>query len=613
LQNFETFFFFFGEIVMKKILLIVLILNLAVQLFGQKTQPKPTQTPNQAQCSLELTKTLVEQQAIESRGIESTSKRLTILKNVADFLWKIDEQTSRSYLVEAFELADSRFKEKGREKIQKTEYSYRKLPDYRFEVIETIAKYDVEWAKKLTDKILKEFDADEEKKNDSFNNDEVSETLRIALSIVERQPQQALYLFRQAMRFQIDSYWHNALLNLAKKNRQLADQVYSELLVNYSNAPLNRYIYLAGYPFALSEIRGLSFSMATSTQGILPNPNLQKQFLSLVLQRATNYQPNTTEKLQKWDFPEVAQLYNILRNFESTVNSSFPELANSWSNTKLQIYNLIDEETQKRLKMNDKWDEERNTLFEKRLSEVEKKDSEGKLKDIDIAMLIWNLKNEEQYAKAETWLDKIKNDKSKQQIIEYFYYKRAELANGEKRFDDARKYALKLKKLEFRSLIFLQTAQNKLKQNLPKSEVLEILNEIYHTASKSDNSIPKVQTFLGLAFQYEKVDHLNALDSLDKVIKTINNLTDEDIFSSSLSLEINVDDSSFSTFLTMPGGSLEEVFKELSKKDFSNTLSQANSFSDKYYRALAVIEVAKNCPELNKQKPKETKVIKAKP
>jgi hypothetical protein len=599
---------------MKKLLLIVLILNLAVQLFGQKTHPKPTQTPNQAQCSLELTKTLVEQQAIESRNIESTDKRLTILKNVADFLWKIDEETSRSYLAEAFELADSRFKEKGREKIQKTEYSYRKLPDYRFEVIETIAKYDVEWAKKLTDKILKEFDEDEEKKNDSFNNDEVSEALRIALSIVERQPQQSLYLFRRTMRFPIDSYWHNALLDLSKKNKQLADQVYSELLVNYANAPLNRYIYLSGYPFASSEIRGLGFMMTTSSaHGVLPNPTLQKQFLNLVLQRTINYQPNTTEKLKDLDYPEVAQLYNILRNFEPIVNSSFPEMANNWSSAKSQIYNLINQETQNRIKSNDKWREERGNLFENRLDELEKKDSEGKLKDIDIANLIWNMSKEEQYEKAETWLDKIKNDALKQQIIEYFYYKRAELANSEKRFDDARKYALKLKKLEFRSLIFLQTAQNKFKQNLPKSDILEILNEIYQIALKADNSIPKVKTFLGLTFQYEKVDHLNALDSLDKAIKTINSLTDEDIFSASLSLEINVDNSSFSAFLYMPGGNLQELFREISKKDFSNTLAHANSFSDKYYRALAVIEVAKNCPELTKPKVEKTKPLKNKP
>ncbi len=50
------------------------------------------------------------------------------------------------------------------------------------------------------------------------------------------------------------------------------------------------------------------------------------------------------------------------------------------------------------------------------------------------------------------------------------------------------------------------------------------ISEVYKLADKSPDTVEKAQVFLGLAYIFEKVDHVNALDSLSSAIKTANKL-----------------------------------------------------------------------------------------
>ena len=69
---------------------------------------------------------------------------------------------ARGHFAEAYQIAQDRFREKGAERTIEKKAVLSK-PDYRFKVINAIIKRDPEWAKKLSNSILKEFDEKQEK------------------------------------------------------------------------------------------------------------------------------------------------------------------------------------------------------------------------------------------------------------------------------------------------------------------------------------------------------------------------------------------------------------------------------------------------------------------
>src|SRR5215210_6259648 len=122
--------------------------------------PAQTSNPKAPACDEDFARFLVDQQVAESRNIEQADKRLRILIRAAEFLWRYEEPTARDYFIEAFNTANARFKEKGLETKESGGGLRTILPDYRFEVIKAIALKDSEWAKKLIDQVLKEYETE---------------------------------------------------------------------------------------------------------------------------------------------------------------------------------------------------------------------------------------------------------------------------------------------------------------------------------------------------------------------------------------------------------------------------------------------------------------------
>jgi hypothetical protein len=585
--------------------IILFLLVSAISLNAQKQ--------SQAKCSFDLSKILVEQQATESKTIDDTGKRIKILTLAADFFWKSDEATSRKYLTEAFDFAELRHREKGFEKKNLTSGFTTTAEDFRFSIIKTIGKYDSVWAKKLTEKVLKDFEDEDKKDRDEFDKaKEVNEALSYAMSVYDQNPQFALSLFRKVYKYPFTKSWSWILIQLSSKNQRDSDSIYAEVLTNYSNAPIEDLFAISDYPFGTGTVRGLGTSWSNGIpKNFIPNPELQERFLNLILQRAIQFQPNSNETPKNsWREPEVTHLFHALKTLESVVIQKFPTMANEWAAAKTQIAAYLSEKSLKRLTSDEEWKTEIQTSFEKQLESLEKADGAGKLNDEEIFQLVQKARTEEHYSKTENWVDKIQDSKYRESVFLFFFFQRSNVAIKEKRLDDARKFASKIAKIEFRAVQLLKIAEEKIKEKLGNNESTEILFDVYQTAIKADNSVAKAQVFFGLAFVYEKLKHQQALDSLSEGIRTINSLdTNEDVFTNYLTIVIQGKDNTTAMSFDSPGLNLEKVITELSKNDFTNTLNFANSFTDKYYLALSVIAIAKNCKEV--AKPAE-KVVKSK-
>jgi len=180
------------------------------------------------------------------------------------------------------------------------------------------------------------------------------------------------------------------------------------------------------------------------------------------------------------------------------------------------------------------------------------------------------------------------------------------LATKESRLDDARRYALKVPKIEHRAVLFFDIAEAKMKEPMTRLESLETLLEVYQTANKAPDSIEKAQVLLGTAFMYEKVDFYTALGALAEAIKTANKLENPNLFTSSVTQIIKGKYFTHFSSYSVPGFEISETFNALSRKDFQSALTHTTNFSDKYLRTLAVLATVKDCE-------KNDKPVKVKP
>ncbi len=579
----------------------LLLLSLSASSFAQKQVENSVPA-----CNPIFARQLVEQQVADGKSVEDTEKRIKILLRSADFLWKFDEETARTYYAEAYSVAGKRFGDKGLEEKKASESKSGltiSLPDYRTVVIRAIARKDGDWAKRLSEKLLKDYEAELEKRKDNYDkNRELEDLLGIAQATAKDNPQLSLYFFRQVMRYPLDSHWLWTLYGTAKENQTLADQVYLEALTNYANETPRRLLFLAAYPFGSERIFGVDkYQYGVGIpDGFVSNPKFQVQFLNTFFSRINIFVSNP-EDLNKpadeFKLPEITYIVSALQDIEPIILQKFPNLFERFSAVKARANAQMSAETQKNLEGRQKNYADSDLSFDERFKKMEEADSKGKLTDYMIINLAFNAKTEESYVKIESWLDKIKDEKVRESTVDYFYFKRSQLAAKEKRFDEAKEFADKVSDIEHKAVLYFGIAEAQLKTVSRQSDANNILSEVAKLAQKADDSVEKAQVLLGLAFIYEKFSHYNALTELSEAVRTINNLENPDIFTTSVYSQIKGKDFGFYSVFNTPGFNLETAFEEISKKDFELSLSNAQNLQDKYFRTLAVLAVAKNCVE----------------
>lgn len=586
----------------------VLVLVLSALAFGQDA--KVESKPEIEGCNNEFAKFLVDQQVSESRSVVAAAKRVRILTRSADFIWRFDQPAARGYFGDAFKVATDHFNEKGFEKKGDDRVSTL-LPDYRFEVIRAIAKKDAEWAKKLTEQILKEFEKSAKDRTEMDKQRELESTMRIAQESVKTNPDLSWYLFRRAMKYPLDMHWYFALHSVAGGSRQFADSLYAELLAHYANETPRRLLFLSAYPFGNEKIFGIDkFSYSTSLpEGFEASPAQQQRFLDVFLRRISAYAAdpaNLNKPPDGYYKAESVYMLTALKEFEPIIVERFPHLMQRLSEARAQANATMTDELRKTMADSEKYNEKIVRTLEDRFEEVEKADSEGKLTDWMIAqLLLWGQesKTEEQFAKIEPWLEKMKDEPSRLGTIHYFWFLRAKRAIKDQRMEDARRFAARVPELDHRAILIFEIAEAQLKDLNEAASVYQTLNDVSKLARQSEDSIAKARVHLGIAALYEKVNHTFALDELSDALKVINRLEDPDIITNSIRRQVSGKDFSFVSSFAMPGYDMESTFRLLSKTDFDMPLSNARTLNDKYFRTLAVIAIAQNCIDRPRPKP----------
>jgi len=585
-------------------LFFALILSIAA--FAQDTEP----ATDDHVCNDEFAKLLVDQQVSESRSVAETDKRVRILTKSADFLWKFDQPRAREYFTEAYKVASERFKEKG---FERKEYGrgqiYESLPDYRFEVLRSIAKHDGAWARKLTDQLLKEMEADAANRKDGDKGHEISSLMSLALENVKTNPALSWFLYRRLMRQDVDFRWFWTIFSVAGKDAAFAEALYGELLTSHAAATPRQVLYLSAYPFARDRVFGYDrTNTANIPENLTPRPQLQARFLDLMLRRSDAFASDAANfnlpPGDNWRPSEGVYIVSALQELQPIVIQSFPRLLPRLNAALSKGMSMMSESDRKKMSDRENYRSDFNRGFEERIAELEKADEEGKLTDAMILKaLIGGLKAEEQFQIFEPWLDKITDAEGRAGSVNYFWFIRAQLATKEKRFADAQKYAAKVPEVEHQAILWFEIAEKQLADINDSATAYQTLADVSKVARRAEDSVGKARVLLGLANLYEKLNHSFAISELSDAVSVINKIKDADLQSSYLLRHIQVKDMAFGASFSTPGYDLETTFTTVSKTDFSLPLSNAKTIDDKYYRTLAVLAIAKNCIDRPRQKP----------
>lgn len=554
-------------------------------------------------CTVENSRFLVGQLAAESRSVREADKRVNILVRLADFSWPFDEPTARQYFTESWGVANAHFKEKGFEtaRADRAMALTTQKPDLRMTVIKAIARHDAKWAERLSEEVLKEFEKAASERSELNRQREIQEMISLAGERIEEDPAFSMMIFRRLMRYPLEQHWFWALYHTADKNLSLSATLYSELLQNYRNESARRLLILSAYPFGRERMFGVDRFMVTSSMpaNSTADPMLQRRFLETFFARIAAAATNPEERLRQPEpnrQPDAVYMYSALLELEPIIISEHPSLIQRFTLAKSQANSLLTDEMRAGMGQREQWNRSASTTFEELLEQAEEAEKEGKLTDnMIITMVIRQRKTEEQFARLEPWLDKIKEEQARKDSTNYFWFTRAKLAIEETRFADAVRFQGKVAEAEDRAVLAFDLAEKQMENLSEAAGAYQTLGEVAKIAGSLPDSATKAKILMGLAYQYERFNPGFAMQELSDSVAVINRLQEPDLGTTAVLRQIVGKQYSFFTVRSVPGYDLERTYSKLAARDFGLALSNARSLDDKFLRTIAVLAVTREC------------------
>ena len=554
-------------------------------------------------CTVENSRFLVGQLAAESRSVREADKRVNILVRLADFSWPFDEPTARQYFTESWGVANAHFKEKGFEtaRADRAMALTTQKPDLRMTVIKAIARHDAKWAERLSEEVLKEFEKAASERSELNRQREIQEMISLAGERIEEDPAFSMMIFRRLMRYPLEQHWFWALYHTADKNLSLSATLYSELLQNYRNESARRLLILSAYPFGRERMFGVDRFMVSSSMptNSTADSMLQRRFLETFFARIAAAATNPEERLRQPEpnrQPDAVYMYSALLELEPIVINAHPGLIQRFTLAKSQANSLLTDEMRAGMGQREQWNRSASTTFEELLEQAEEAEKEGKLTDnMIITLVIRQRKTEEQFARLEPWLDKIKEEQARKDSTSYFWFTRAKLAIEETRFADAVRFQGKVAEAEDRAVLAFDLAEKQMENLSEAAGAYQTLGEVAKIAGSLPDSATKAKILMGLAYQYERFNPGFAMQELSDSVAVINRLQEPDLGTTAVLRQIVGKQYSFFTVRSVPGYDLERTYSKLAARDFGLALSNARSLDDKFLRTMAVLAVTREC------------------
>jgi len=581
-----------------KIVAVLFVLTLSPSTFAQKTPA----APKSSLCTRENSLDTINQQILGSRTFDDQVRRIAVLIRAADLLWPYQKEKSLATFTEAFDIATQNFKEHGdvENKASNSQFAARiPLPDQRYKVITALAKRDSAAARKLSEQATQsDLQALEQNgtANPELRRKLAEKTLTVAYGLLETDPVAAANFARNSFQYTATLQLPGFLFNLAKRNRTVADALYSDALVAYGNSPMDQFLYLSSYPFGnnreAGEMPGYTFYQVP--EGFVPNVALERAFTQKLLARAQVALESAEETGPNVRWTELSQIWMALTRLEKQIGSSLPDLVESAVQTKDRAFASLSQANQKKTGNVINGENEPKKSFDERVEAAEKLADVDK-RDRDLTFAVTGSSKDVPLDRILSVIDKISDENVRSALTNWLYFFQSQVLNREKKFDEAHALAAKVSELDQRVYLFTQIAEAMLKNEEDQTRIREMLEEIATAASKAPNTIVTARALLALANLYAKVDVNRGIEQLGNAVRVVNAIEKPDFSQQFVMMKIEGKNfGSYASFQT-PGFNPETAFAEVSKSDFDGTLSQSTNFAEKSLRSLTTLAVVEPC------------------
>jgi hypothetical protein len=578
--------------------LLTAVLSLALVTAGQTNNKE--NAASASTCDHENALNIIQQQIDATRTFDDAVDRITVLLRAADLLWPDRQDKARATFFDAFVLATVNFKEKGDEDRKEGVALMAGTPDQRYRVISAIARRDYPWAKKLTDQVLKQ-DADDAKQKTAGNplgdRKTPGKILNMASSLLTTDSATAVNIARTSFGYTATLLLPMFMYRLAEMNQTMADQFYQEALSAYSDKPMEEFLYLSAYPFGNTRDAGEmpGYTIYRIPQTFTPNNSLQRLFVKTLLRRAQQAFETPSDAVDIRNLTENAQIWLALTRLQKQIQESLPDLAAAAEQARANGFNVQSQKSQNSVTNTISQQERPKKTFDERVEAADKERSSDD-RNRDLVFAITAAPQTEALDHVLGAADKIDDSKIKEDVLNWLYFNRAQLALNNKQLDDARRLAAKVSELDQRAYLYSEIAKEALNHAESQQQAREILDEVFNAAGRApNNSMSTARTLLAVAYLYSKIDLGRAVSALGDAVKCINRIEAPDFSRQSVSRRI--EGKNFGTYAAFqtPGFSPENVFREMAKLDLDGALYQANNLTNKSLRSLTTLALVESC------------------
>jgi hypothetical protein len=407
---------------------------------------------------------------------------------------------------------------------------------------------------------------------------------------------------------------------LSKRDRAAADGLYLHALevVNSAQTPLpGQLLALSAYPFGEGEIRIRDGSNSSGwgfgkPENFDVNPQHIQKFLTVALsalQRLAD--PSLTLAPDGASRLSVA-LY-AAKALESKVAAFHPALQEQWQGMTSRLESLnpagsaqsilqaLERENVRREAR--QGDESRQQSSSRQQGEVEElleraqKTNNFAQRDGLYSQAATAAEKAGDISRALEIVGRISDLTFRGKMSSWINFNASEKAIRDKRYDEARRYALEVNETDYRAYLFFQIAEKVFKDN-DRDGASELLEEAARRAVEADDTQEKVKALCGIADIFLKIDQARSFNLAEAAVRAANkvpagklNLVEG---GSRMTRTLSYDGSTTTNSTEVGGFDLRKVFGRLAGYDFDRSLALAQVVENKSVRFWAMIAVAES-------------------
>ncbi len=572
--------------------------------------------------------------AAEAPQWSDKNSTVSVLADAADVYWSDDPPQSEKWLRKAWETANQVSADPRDEKL-KAFFTGSAQSELRTTVLKVARRHDsklaAEFLKQMSDK-----DANGKRERGAFDDRTArsEQLLSMAQQVVDSNPEDAFILSEESLADGLSYKLQSILTSMRSKNVQLANRLFDLALSRFSSGlpDASEAQVLAGYLFQ----PGFTFSANSDGQGMLVvNPSQQSiaAVASSEPQRARSYLSAVYERLltqpvmlNSAEGKQRAQQILILGNLVARQYAIFaPELAPSAQGFLSQLRRQLmpDSEDKSPSDTSQRTADNADTtkrltkeeLYEKRISELEDAaDKESNVLFRDVAYIqVALITSPTDSERGKRIAQKIDDSDLRADAVSFVLYRAALFFVSKADIAKALNMAPTITEPTRQAVVKIAIAQNLLASKPANGEpgetifaqqrVLELLSDLDRELKKGNPSSNAAKILLGRTAILAKLDHDQALISLDQAVQMINKLDRFDLRNSNgPNLGINAVSTSGATVATPRiGFDFRSAIDPLINVDFEQVSAIAGRLTAKEQNGVARLEAAKLYLTKNRQ------------